>query len=382
MFSFAGHLKHFAAGTAGDAAAVPRRRVLLGAAAFAACASVGTRTRADPVAPTGTTDAMTAVPPFPLPIADAHSHIGMFRLSSQPLAQRMRESGVTLLAWAAVGDTRWTQRTRRGIEQQATPAPGEQTAYVKQRLATLRQQLQDQGLDLATAPADVEAARRGVPRVVLALEGAGLAEDGLEGLDAAWATGLRHLQLVHYVRNGLGDLQTLPPVHDGLTPLGVEVIARCNTRGMLVDLAHCAPSCVERALEVARKPMVWSHSSVSLVPRSWREPSNHSRLLELRLARRIAEAGGAIGLWALRDTVHSAPAGYADEILRMVDLLGPAHVMFGTDIEGMGSGAAMSELTDLRAVADELARRGVDDATLRAVCFDNYARCLVQAMQA
>ena len=151
--------------------------------------------------------------------------------------------------------------------------------------------------------------------------------------------------------------------------------------GILVDLAHSSPASVERALEVARKPLIWSHSAISLVPQSWREPGNRSRLLEIGLARRIAAGGGAVGLWALRDTVHSAPSGYADEILRMIDLLGAEHVMFGSDTEGMGNGAAMAELTDLRDVADELARRGLDEATLRAVCFVNYARCLVQAMQ-
>ena len=66
----------------------------------------------------------------------------------------------------------------------------------------------------------------------------------------------------------------------------------------------------------------------------------------------------------------------------MIDALGPEHVMFGTDIDGMASFAAMEDLMDLRKVADVLQERGVDDKTLRAICFDNYARCLKAAMQA
>ena len=56
--------------------------------------------------------------------------------------------------------------------------------------------------------------------------------------------------------------------------------------------------------------------------------------------------------------------------------------MFGTDLDGVGTGGVMSELADLRKVADLLRERGVDDKTLQAICFDNYARCLRTAMEA
>jgi membrane dipeptidase len=98
-------------------------------------------------------------------------------------------------------------------------------------------------------------------------------------------------------------------------------------------------------------------------------------------AKRIAQRGGAVGLWALRATVGSSPSGYASELMRMVDAIGPEHVMFGTDLEGMGRFAVMEQLGDLRKVADLLRERGVDDKTLRAICFDNYARCLRAAME-
>jgi len=68
--------------------------------------------------------------------------------------------------------------------------------------------------------------------------------------------------------------------------------------------------------------------------------------------------------------------------MRMVDAIGPEHVMFGTDLEGMGQFAVMEKLEDLRKVADLLRSRGIDDKTLRGICFDNYARCLRAAMEA
>lgn len=101
-----------------------------------------------------------------------------------------------------------------------------------------------------------------------------------------------------------------------------------------------------------------------------------------RLRKENRAARGAVGLWSLKSTVGSSPAGYADELMRMVDAIGPEHVMIGTDIDGIfKNGRTMEGLGDLRNVADVLRERGVDDKTLRAICFENYARCLRTALQ-
>ena len=71
---------------------------------------------------------------------------------------------------------------------------------------------------------------------MIALEGAGFTEDNLDLLDKFHAEGLRHLQLVHFIRNGLGDRQTIHGLrHDYaslLAELGVPV------RGAMELLGH------------------------------------------------------------------------------------------------------------------------------------------------
>jgi microsomal dipeptidase-like Zn-dependent dipeptidase len=71
---------------------------------------------------------------------------------------------------------------------------------------------------------------------------------------------------------------------------------------------------------------------------------------------------------------------YADEILRMCDLVGPQHVAFGTDMEGVGPSRVMSDYGDLRDVVDDLLRRGIDEKTLHGVFIGNYARVVRAAM--
>jgi len=231
-------------------------------------------------------------------------------------------------------------------------------------------------------PSDIDAARSGTPHVVIAVEGAGFTEDSLDLLDQSYTDGLRHLQLVHYIHNALGDFQTERPQHNGMTELGVNVVQWCNRLGILVDLAHATNPVIDKALEVSATPIIWSHSAITTTQYSWQQSSNLSRGLYLDYAKKIARRGGAVGLWSLQSTVGSSPAGYANELMRMVDAIGPEHVMFGTDLDGVGKYGVMDRFEDLRKVVDLLRERGVDDKTLEAICFENYARCLRTAMEA
>jgi microsomal dipeptidase-like Zn-dependent dipeptidase len=109
--------------------------------------------------------------------------------------------------------------------------------------------------------------------------------------------------------------------------------------------------------------------------------------LPLEQARRFAARGGVVGLWTARvksDRSYSVrdPQTYADEVARMVDLLGPKAVAFGTDMDGVGKDPVFSQYSELRQVAESLAQRNWPDDVLHDVCIGNYARVLKKAMTA
>lgn len=350
----------------------PARRLLLRSAGALALAPVWPRI----------SQAALDFPAVNIPIADSHSHLGLHDTGGYKgaLKAEMQAAGVMLLAWTIVGDGRWIVRTNRGIMQRSIPGRGDQSRYVRQKLAEMKKYLAANDLAHVDKPSDIDAARSGKPQVVIAMEGAGFAEDGLELIEQFHGAGLRHLQLVHYVRNGMGDFQTERPEHNGMTPLGVDVIKACNRLGILVDLAHATNAVIDRALEVSSTPVIWSHSEITRTQYTWQQPQ--SRLLHIDYAKKIAQRGGAVGLWSLRSSRMTGLPGYADGFMRMIHAVGPEHVMFGTDLDGVGQNGLMNGLGDLRAVVDLLRKRGVDDRTLRAVCFENYARCLRATMEA
>jgi membrane dipeptidase len=321
-------------------------------------------------------------------IGDMHSHIAMKRKDPQEfdLRQHLGETGTTLLAWTLVDDILWIKGTPYGIKQTGTPAPGELWANF-QKMVSERYDpaLRHWGLAKALVPADVDAALAGKAHVVMASESANFLEGQPERVALAHAMGLRHLQLVHYIHSPLGDLQTEPPHHHGLPAAALQVIQECKRLGILVDLAHSPPEFVDAALAASDATMIWSHSWVSRRGGSWKDSAYIARSLSPEQARRIAARGGVIGLWSVAVPGDSgyplySVRSYANEIMRMVDTLGPEAVAFGTDMDGAGRNPVLSQYADLREVVENLAKRGLPDAALHNICIGNYARVLKKAM--
>ena len=151
----------------------------------------------------------------------------------------------------------------RTIHPVRDPEPGELYAWSKASFARLLAACPAQGLRVVSSTADLRAAPAGGPAIVVAAEGADFLEGRIERVDEARVQyGLRHLQLVHYRPNELGDIQTEEPVHNGLTDFGVEVVRACNRLGIVVDVAHATFEVVKRAAAATSRPLILSHTSL------------------------------------------------------------------------------------------------------------------------
>jgi membrane dipeptidase len=321
----------------------------------------------------------------PIYIADMHSHLFFFganSAASKPLRASMAGGNATLVAWSLVGDLLWLRPTPQGLKQRGAPKPREAVGWFEQELERIKQHISEQRLKIARTPDDVDLALRGEPHVVLAVEGASFADGDLAPLRAAYDQGVRHVQLVHYIKNAIGDFQTERPTHGGLSSFGKSVVEECNRLGILIDLAHCTGEAVTQALALSKAPMVWSHSSVTRAGKpNWSMPTVRARQLTLEAAKAIAAKGGVVGLWALRSDVGATPETYAERLSEMADWLGENHVGFGTDMNGL-AGPAIASYAGLRRVIDLWQRQGVSEGRIRKIAIENYARVLKQALAA
>src|SRR5437867_4230223 len=103
-------------------------------------------------------------------------------------------------------------------------APSRAYREAVDRLARVEQRVLEGHLRLAREPADVAAIKAsGVPGAILAFEGGDVLEGDPARVVEFHARGVRSIQLVHYRINELGDIQTEPPRHGGLTDAALQV---------------------------------------------------------------------------------------------------------------------------------------------------------------
>ena len=309
---------------------------------------------------------MAASPLFCLPVpamaqaadgtaVDLHSHAGNLtqlsygRGQSFAVATPMSQGGVSAICLAVVSDSPIITTSGGRLRPGRDPRPGELYTFSQASFPALHKLAREQNLAIIRTAAELRAARSSRPSVIVSSEGADFLEGRIERLDEAhqrWA--LRHLQLTHYRPNELGDIQTEPSVHGGLTAFGAEVIRRCNQIGIVVDVAHGPYELVKKAAAATSRPLVLSHTSLSDRSAPW------TRQITSDHARAIAATGGVIGIWPIPAYFPNIVSYATDGFARMVDVVGIDHVGLGTDQLGLPGGSTMPSYADLPQLAAAL----------------------------
>jgi membrane dipeptidase len=208
-----------------------------------------------------------------------------------------------------------------------TPKPGMLYRHHLDRLSWMDAMVASHGLRRALTAADLEAAHAaGQPAIVGDVEGLDFLEMKLERLEEAHQRGVRHVQLVHYTPNDIGDFQTGAVTHHGLTEFGAEAIRACHRLGLVCDVAHATEDTVKHAVKVATKPLLLSHTAISGSRAMGPTPLN-GRQISRDHARAIAETGGSIGIWHFFPSLDK----YVEGLKEMVEVVGVDHVSIGTD---------------------------------------------------
>jgi membrane dipeptidase len=264
---------------------------------------------------------------------DVHTHGGTTGITSQAppndsIVNGMKAGSLAVACLAVVPDGPLLGRNAAGVlGALRTPEPGELSKYHLGRLDWVDEMVANHGLRRALSAADLAAAHAaGQPSIVSDVEGLDFLEGKLERLEQSHQRGVRHVQLVHYTPNEIGDFQTGTVTHKGLTAFGAEVIRACHRLGLVCDVAHATEDTVKQAVKVATKPLLLSHTAISGSSAMGPTPLKE-RQISRDHARLIAETGGAIGIWHFFPSLEK----YVDGLKEMVDVVGVDHVCIGTD---------------------------------------------------
>jgi membrane dipeptidase len=189
------------------------------------------------------------------------------------------------------------------------------------------------------------------------------------------AFGARYLTLTWMNSNELGDAAGAEPVSGGLSPLGREVVAEMERCGMLVDLAHAAPSTFWDAIDAASRPVVVTHAATEA-----RGP--HPRNVSDEQIRAVAATGGIVGIAFY--PAYLDPAGgrcgrdaIVEHLLRVVEIAGAEHAALGSDLDGIPRlPDGLRGAQDFGLVAADLEARGVTGEALAMILGGNWLRLL------
>lgn len=272
-------------------------------------------------------------------------------------------------------------------------------------------------LALALTSADVERAlQEGKIASLLGAEGGHSIGSSLAVLRQMYDLGVRYLTLTHSRTLSWADSATDTPQHGGLTDFGRDVVREMQRIGMLVDLSHVSEEAMSDALDVARAPVIFSHSGARgvndharNVPDSILErvrenggivmvvgyPSYLSEPLRQWIALRLAEEARLKSLWQGQPSMveegmrqwaarHPEPkatiSDMADHIDHVRKVAGIDHIGIGGDYDGMETGpVGMEDVSGYPALFTELARRGYSRIDLEKISSRNMMRVLKEA---
>jgi len=320
------------------------------------------------------------------PWIDLHSHAGrcylaglaaghpmVTALGAASVTDALRDAaaaGVTALMLATVSDFAVLRPDPvTGLRAYRDFAPDEAYADHRRQLDGIRGAVAAAGVEVATSAAGVDQAfRDGRTVVLLGCEGGDFLAGDLRRLEEARADGITVLTLVHYRVNEIGDVQTEPPVHGGLSRFGRAVVAECNRLGIVVDCAHASFDTTMAVLEASVQPVIISHGQLA------HPGASHPRLLTPAHVTAVAAADGLIGAWPVGLTSRSL-ADFGTEVIRLTEVAGPGHVAIGTDLDGNYRPVltAYQQFADLAGLLHD---RGLPTALVRKILGGNAADLL------
>jgi len=311
---------------------------------------------------------------------DVHTHAGANGITSRTarpsddLARQMRAGRIAVLCLADVPDGPILGRNVRNVlVALRTPEPGFLYGYHLDRLAWVDELVAKHGIRRALTVADLKAAHAaGQPAIIVDIEGLDFLEKKLERLEESYRRGVRTMQLVHYTPNDIGDFQTGPVVHHGLSPFGADVIRACERLGVVVDVAHATADTVTQALRVSTTPLLLSHTALRGSRAQGPTPLTERQITPDH-ARALAEAGGSIGIWHFFPSLER----YVDGLKEMADVVGVDHVSIGTDTAS--TPGLFSEYDHFPRLVDAMLRGGFTPADAAKVVGGNYLRIFAAA---
>ena len=240
-------------------------------------------------------------------------------------------------------------------------------------------------------------------------------EDNLNNVAYFHKRGIRYITLTHARDNLICDSSyDTTNTWGGLSPFGRRVVAEMNRVGIMVDISHVTDAVINQVLDMAKAPVIASHSSCRKFTPGWQRNMGDPEI------KRLKENGGVIQINYGSSFVTQASqdkrqantdkvAAYAkkngleqgdeqlkvyakkvskdnpiyaditeviDHIDHVVKLAGIDHVGIGSDYDGVGDSLpyGLKDVSSYPNLIYHLLKRGYSDEDIAKICYKNVWR--------
>jgi len=313
---------------------------------------------------------------FPSFTFDLHCHPGRLfasaeggfgEVGSTKTVTDMKNAHLSGAFFSLVADSPLIKLGATGVSIAGQFAPGEAWKEYQRQMKEMKNFLGNVSVAIGKHKRDLENNQQ--VTAYLSVEGGDFLDENINNVDESYQDGVRSIQLVHYVPNQLGDLQTSEPTNNGLSLFGEEVVRKMNRLGMLIDVAHADYQTVKDVVSITDSPIMLSHSILEIEA----DRPIAKRAISKEHAKLIAQTGGIIGAW---------PSGfnknfdeYVENTLRLVEVVGVDHVGIGTDMDGNFK-PVLSSYEQYPTFAEALKTKGLSSTEVEKVMGGNAKRVL------
>lgn len=231
------------------------------------------------------------------------------RLNTQVDIPKMKEGGLDV-AWFIV-------YTGQGELNEEGYSKAKENAYSKfEAIANLTSQFAPEDIELARSSQEVfDIVDRGKLVAMIGVENAYPIGTDLSEVERYHELGARYISLAHNGHSQFSDSNTGEAddvwLHNGLSELGVQMVAEMNRLGIMIDISHPSKEAIKDMVSLSKAPIIASHSSA-------RALCDHSRNLDDEQLMWIKENGGVVQTVAfssyLNTEKHNAYSSYLSDI--------------------------------------------------------------------
>jgi microsomal dipeptidase-like Zn-dependent dipeptidase len=143
-------------------------------------------------------------------------------------------------------------------------------------------------------------------------------------------------------------------------------------RGVVLDLAHASEATVREALQIARKPVVFSHTGI-------RATCDKNRNISDDAIRQLGQNGGVIGVAFFTSALCANDVRAIVSAMQHIrNLIGTRHIGLGSDYDGMVK--VVFDVGGLPVLTDALLAGGFSQDEVRMIMGENYLRVLAEVL--